>query len=152
MNSQVNYIIHGILNLVVFTGFFYLVSKMPSDIFTKKENNFYCGTSEFSDLPVSPSAIKGKAFFNGKCASCHQLFKDATGPGLLGLEKRGTWSDRKNLYSWIRNPAAFMKNDKYTQELKASYGSMMQAFPDLSDMEIDAIVDYINYVGESKRF
>jgi cytochrome c1 len=66
-----------------------------------------------------------------------------TGPGLLAALEGDQWSDRKKLYAWVRNPAAYMKNDQYTSKLKEMYGSMMMAFPNLSDQDIDAIVDYI---------
>jgi hypothetical protein len=36
-----------------------------------------------------------------------------------------------------------MAKDPYTQGLKQQYGSIMQAFPNLADAEIDAIADYI---------
>lgn len=93
------------------------------------------------------SAQDGKALFSANCASCHAVHKKLTGPALVGLEDRGPWSDRKKLYAWIHNPAGFLKTDKYTADLKVQYnGVLMQAFPGLSDKEIDAIVTYINSV------
>jgi len=65
------------------------------------------------------------------------------GPALAGFTERGPWSDKKQLYSWIHNPAAFMAKDPYTQGLKAQYNAMMSAFPNLSEKEIDAISDYV---------
>ncbi|HVZ57769.1 MAG TPA: c-type cytochrome [Chitinophagaceae bacterium] len=90
------------------------------------------------------SAQDGKQLFNGKCASCHQIFKDATGPALMGLEERHTWSDHNEILKWAHNPTAYMAKDPYTSGLKAKYGSVMQAFPDLTIKEVDAIVSYIN--------
>ena len=66
------------------------------------------------------------------------------GPSLLGLEERGPWKDRKNLYDWIHNPAKFMANNEYTKALKKKFENMMTAFPNLQEKEIDAIVEYIN--------
>jgi cytochrome c1 len=68
-----------------------------------------------------------------------------TGPSLGAALQNERWADRKRLYEWIRNPEAFMKKDTYTNELRKQYGSMMQAFPTLTDDEIDAIVNYINW-------
>ena len=34
---------------------------------------------------MSKSAALGKNLFNSKCASCHAIFKDATGPGILAV-------------------------------------------------------------------
>ncbi|MFN4286234.1 MAG: c-type cytochrome [Lacibacter sp.] len=90
------------------------------------------------------SAQDGKALFQTNCASCHALNKKLTGPALAGFEERGSWSDRKKLYEWIRNPAGFAKGDAYAAALIKEYGVLMTAFPALSDAEIDAIVAYIN--------
>ncbi|MBK9959253.1 MAG: c-type cytochrome [Chitinophagaceae bacterium] len=42
-------------------------------------------------------AAAGKALFLGKCAACHNVFKDMTGPALGGLEERGKWADHNEL-------------------------------------------------------
>ncbi|THU41803.1 c-type cytochrome [Niastella caeni] len=90
------------------------------------------------------SAQDGKAIFQDNCASCHNVFKDGTGPALGGLTTRGPWTDRKKLYDWVHNPAGFMKTDPYTQGLKQKFsGNMMSPFPTMSEKEIDAVVDYV---------
>ncbi len=90
-------------------------------------------------------AQDGAAIFQQNCASCHAINKDLTGPRLAGMEERGPWGDRSKLYAWIHNPAKFMQTDPYTQELKNSHGGVvMTGFPQLSEAEIDAIVDYVN--------
>ena len=43
-----------------------------------------------------------------------------------------------------------MANDPYTQGLKNQFGSMMQAFPDLTIKEVDAIVSYVNQTVAAK--
>jgi cytochrome c2 len=88
-------------------------------------------------------AQDGKQLFTANCQTCHSLTKDLTGPALGGVTERGPWGDRKNLYAWIHNPAAFMANDPYTKGLQAKFGSIMPGFPQLSEKDIDAIVDYI---------
>ena len=98
-----------------------------------------------SFLVTIANAQDGKAIFNSKCAACHNVFKNSTGPALGGMEERGPWSDRKKLYAWIHNPAAFMANDPYTQGLKDSHnGILMTGFPDLTEGDIDAVVNYVN--------
>jgi len=89
-------------------------------------------------------AAAGKAVFMSKCASCHNVLKKATGPALAGLEERHKWADHKELLAWINNPAAYMAKDPYTQGLKAEYGSMMTAFPDVTLQDVDNMVAYIN--------
>lgn len=96
--------------------------------------------SAFSNV----SAQDGKALFQSKCQTCHNIFKDLTGPALQGLEDRHKWADHKELLAWINNPGGYMAKDAYTTGLKAKYGSVMTAFPDITLKDVDAIVSYIN--------
>lgn len=89
-------------------------------------------------------AAAGKTLFMSKCAACHNVFKDGTGPALMGLEERHKWADHNELLKWINNPAAYMAGDAYTQGLKAKYGSMMTAFGDITLKDVSDIVAYIN--------
>lgn len=93
---------------------------------------------------INAAAQDGKALFISKCQSCHQIFKEGTGPPLANLEQRHKWADHNELLKWIQNPAAYMANDAYTQDLKAKYGSLMQAFPDFTLQDVQAVVSYIN--------
>lgn len=95
---------------------------------------------------VNSWAQDGKTLFNNKCATCHNVFKRATGPALGGFQEKenGKWSDIKELTAWIKNPTAYMAKDAYTAGLKAEYGSLMQAFPDITEAEVSAIASYIN--------
>lgn len=89
-------------------------------------------------------AAAGKTIFMSKCAACHNVFKDGTGPALMGLEERHKWADHNELLQWIKNPAAYMETDPYTQGLKAKYGSLMTAFGDFTLKDVDDVVAYIN--------
>ena len=84
-----------------------------------------------------------------KCAVCHGLFKIVQAPPLAGVLERGPWKDRKQLDEWIRNPEGFMKTSAYTQELKKVYKIPMQAFPAITDEEIDLILVYIKEAGDA---
>lgn len=89
-------------------------------------------------------AIDGKQLFQQNCQTCHALDKKLTGPALRGFTSKGPWTDRQNIYDWIHNPAAFIAKDDYARALKDEYdGLVMQAFPQLSNEQIDAIVDYV---------
>jgi len=92
----------------------------------------------------------GKAIFQGKCASCHQVLKAGTGPALAGLEGRHKWSDHKELLKWINNPSAYMASDPYTQGLKTQYGSMMLGFADVTLKDVGDVVAYINDAAKPK--
>ncbi len=92
------------------------------------------------------NAQDGKALFSQNCASCHAVNKKLTGPALAGVEDR--WSDKKNLYAWIKNNQAFLKTgDAYANKLYNEYNkTAMNLFPNLSDKDIDAILAYIKSV------
>ena len=84
--------------------------------------------------------------FQAKCASCHAINKEIIGPPLAGFIEKYPWTERQNVYEWIKNPAAFMQKNSYAMDLKEVYGGrMMQAFPDISNEEIDAICEYLSF-------
>lgn len=85
----------------------------------------------------------GKTLFQQNCQSCHAINKQLTGPALAGVTERGPWGDRKNLYAWVHNPAGFIAKDPYAKALQQQYGQIMPGFPQLSEKDIDAIIDYI---------
>jgi mono/diheme cytochrome c family protein len=92
------------------------------------------------------NAQDGKALFSANCASCHAVNKKLTGPALAGVEDR--WPEKKNLYAWIKNSAAFLKTgDPYANNLYNEYNKVaMNQFPGLSEADIDAILAYIKTV------
>jgi cytochrome c2 len=92
---------------------------------------------------TTAQAQSGEQIFKQNCASCHNLYKNLSGPSLIGVNERGPWTDRKNLYAWVKNPAAFIPTTQYTQDLQKQYGQIMPGFPALSDKDIDAIFDWI---------
>ena len=108
----------------------------------KKRTRFVLSFFFFSIINIA-LAQDGKTLFQQKCQSCHNIFKDMTGPALKHLEERGKWSDHKEILKWTSNPAAYMVNDTYTQGLKAQFGSMMTQ-QELTIKDVDAIVSYIN--------
>jgi mono/diheme cytochrome c family protein len=144
VNKQVIYIVYAHLMLATIAGAGFLVKNIPLTA-TVENNKAWCGNENLSsNTGISDKAQKGKTLFQINCASCHNLFKEVTGPSLTGFEDRGPWAERAKLYEWIKNPAAFMKKDSYAKTLKERYGSMMTAFPNLTSNEIDNIADYIN--------
>jgi cytochrome c len=150
MNKQVNYIVSAFLILVVAGLCFLFISKISSlrdgrEVgVTTIDNNIHNQTSTGSS--------KCKALFMAKCAACHAIFKDMTGPSLVSFTKKGPWVIRQNVYDWLRNPEAFMKKNEYVKELRQSFGgTMMQAFPNISYEEIDAICDYIEQANRPQN-
>lgn len=92
--------------------------------------------------PLKKDNLTGQLLFRQMCATCHSMDKILTGPALRGVEGRGPWN-RPNLHRWVRNPAAFIPGTCYTRELQKQFGQIMPSFPNLTDVEIDAIFDYI---------
>lgn len=103
---------------------------------------------------ISPWLQMGQQIFNGNCASCHQLNKNLSGPALVGVEERGPWTDRSQLFCFIKNPAAYIPTNVYTQDLQKQYGQIMPGFPALGRTDLHAIFDYIKSGGDiySKSF
>ena len=100
----------------------------------------------------TPALDEGMTLFKNKCASCHAKNMKAklTGPALQGVEER--WGDdREKLRQWIRNSQAFLATgDAYANALYQEYAqSVMTAFPELSDGQIDNILDYINVQADT---
>jgi len=94
------------------------------------------------DTSINKPAIDtGKLLFDAKCANCHNLFTDLTGPKLAWVEERV--NDRKTLRDFIRHPAAVMAENSYFLCQKYKFGSTMTGFRDLSDRDIDLVLDYI---------
>ena len=96
-------------------------------------------TSQLSAQTGDPE--KGKGLFNANCAACHKLDKKLIGPPLEGIsEKR----DREWLHAWIKdNNALRASGDADAIAIFDEYSGMaMQAFPQLSDQDIDDILAY----------
>ncbi|NNM22325.1 MAG: c-type cytochrome, partial [Flavobacteriaceae bacterium] len=79
--------------------------------------------------------------FKANCASCHQLYKKRTGPALFEV---GDKYDQEWLYSWIKNSQEMVKaGDAQAVAIFEEYnGSVMTAFPQLTNADIDDIIAY----------
>src|ERR1700744_2550347 len=88
-------------------------------------------------------AQDGKALVQTNCAQCHNPIKVITGPALKGVTARVT--DRQLLHDWIHNNVKVLASgNQYFNNLYNQYGrAPMNTFPNLSDIEIDAILGYV---------
>ena len=88
-------------------------------------------------------AQDGKALFQANCASCHNPFKIITGPALQGVTTRVT--DNKLLHDWIHNNVKVLAsgNPYFTKLYNDFNKTPMNVFPNLTDVEIDAILKYV---------
>lgn len=86
--------------------------------------------------------IDGKALFQANCAVCHNSIKDGIGPAMKGALARVP--NKQWIYDWVQNPTKMIADgDKYANEIYEKWNKTpMTAFPNLSNEEIDAIMDY----------
>ena len=110
---------------------------------------FAFSLSSYSQEVDEARQKEGRKIYKSLCASCHKLDKKLIGPALGGVEQR-----RENdwLKAWIKNNAEFRATgDADAIAIFEEYnGSVMSAFPQLSDQQIDDIL-YYTTVGEIKK-
>ncbi len=92
----------------------------------------------------NPQIEEGKAIFRQNCTTCHLMQANAAGPALQGVLTR--WDgDSAAMRAYIRNPSASIEA-KEPHALKAweKYKpTVMPAFPNFSDGELNALIAYL---------
>jgi mono/diheme cytochrome c family protein len=109
-------------------------------VFLSCNNNPAANTNAKPTTAVNNS--NGEALFKTNCFICHKTNADYLGPGLKGAKLR--WADKDLLYEFVHNPESVIAKDGYALGLKERYGGPMTPFPNLSNNDIDAILDYCN--------
>lgn len=91
----------------------------------------------------------GKKLFNSNCAACHHPLKKSTGPALKGAASQ--WEDREMLYKWVKNSQDLVKSGypRAVQVFEANNKSVMTAFPQLKNEDIDNILAYVDQFKEA---
>lgn len=152
----------SIIFIVILIGFAYFFHRLHnSDIYVNQSNEpWVCGTpglyhkskSIHDTLNVEYGNIDlGKKLFRNYCAMCHNknMIDDLTGPALGGITERWKEHPQEDLYRFIRNSQEMIKSEhpranKLWEEWKPI---VMNAFEDLTDEEIEAIIAYIEYIN-----
>ena len=118
-----------------------LISSRPGFLLTLLFTFF----SIFTICAQEADVQAGKKLFNANCAACHKLNKKAVGPALKGVSAK---YDREWLYSWIKNSSAMIKEgDPQAVSIWEEYNKVaMNAFPLLSNSDIDNILAYTDYI------
>ena len=99
-------------------------------------------------LLCGSSIAQGEGLFKAKCATCHAVFKNGTGPKLYEARKR--WEDAGEgdlIYEWVRNNAALRASGKSVRAIEVFQeynGSVMSAFGDLTNDQISSILDWVD--------
>ena len=96
-------------------------------------------------------AQDGEGLFKAKCATCHSLKKNSTGPMLQGVKQKWADADEADmLYEWVKNSDVLISTGKSTMAA-AIEGFSVTAMPaqQVTNEEVDAILDYVdNWVEE----
>ncbi|KUJ60348.1 cytochrome C [Flavobacteriaceae bacterium CRH] len=89
--------------------------------------------------------VKGKELFNANCAACHKLDAKSTGPALRGVAAK---HEMAWIYKWVHNSSEVIKSgDAVAVKLfEENNKSVMTAFPQLSEGDIDNIIAYTSEV------
>lgn len=100
------------------------------------------GYQSVAEVPTDEASLKnGEELFNTNCKACHIIGKDAVGPNLKGVTER---QSEEWLMSWIANPQKVIDSgDEHAIEMFEKYGSMMTAFPTLSNQDKLQILGYV---------
>ena len=106
---------------------------------------FFSSTFFVDLISQEPDIQKGKSLFNSQCAACHKLNRKLVGPALKGVSAK---YEKEWLYSWIKNSSALIKSgDEQAVAIYEEYNKVaMNAFPNLSNDDIDNILAYTDYV------
>jgi cytochrome c551/c552 len=95
---------------------------------------------------ATPPVEEGKSIFSARCASCHNINKDLTGPALAGVDQRRTidW-----IVSFVKSSQSLVKaGDKDAVAVFEKFNKIpMPDHPDLTDDHIKSIVEYIKTEG-----
>ncbi|MEO8532791.1 MAG: c-type cytochrome [Flavobacterium sp.] len=107
--------------------------------------------TSFAQEAAAPAAtaggdpVKGKELFNANCAACHKLDAKSTGPALRGVAGK---HEMAWIYKWVHNSSEVIKSgDAVAVKLfEENNKSVMTAFPQLSEGDIDNIIAYTSEV------
>ena len=83
----------------------------------------------------------GGMLYERLCASCHSIDQRSIGPPLRGVRER--IPDAEWMYRWVRNSSALIAiGEPYAVKIFEEYGRAMQPTFELTDEQIDAILEY----------
>ena len=106
-----------------------------------KAEKFYCGVEDDKTYNID-SGINQPDVYKRKCASCHLVTKDITGPKLIGVLDK--IPNEKWFELYIKNEDSLLKNgDEYANKIsKFSIVKNAHYFNDLTNKEINILNNY----------
>ena len=100
----------------------------------------------FSLFAFVSNAQDGEGLFKSKCAACHMLGKDGTGPNLKDV--RSKWNDAGEgelIYNWVKNSQELVESGESEMATVANeYSAIAMTPQDVTNEDIDAILNYID--------
>ncbi len=110
---------------------------------------------------MTPEMVRwqeGRTLFRSNCASCHNPKADGTGPPLIGVTARwktaGDYRGKPGeqwLHLWIKNwHEPVDSNYKYAVDMANSRIAQMNSFSNLSDEDINKILEYVEAPDKDK--
>ena len=126
MSAQRKYLILAFMIFVLtFIGIYF----MPIVFSSEKQRTHVVGELFHGNADTSRQYKDGKVLFQ-QCTACHILFKNFTGPDLIGFTKRGPWGDKKKVLTYLENPDKFYRENrtKYIEDLYNSSPVAHQVF------------------------
>jgi len=102
----------------------------------------FSGYPEKDPAAMANQPQGGKIFFQ-KCASCHVMGKDFTGPNLQGVLSR--WPSKQALKDWILNWKDAVKKYPYAADIANWSTAAEQVFAGaFNDAELETLIKWIN--------
>ena len=148
MSKEFKYGIEGLLMAIAFfiaikILFFFV------NVSSQQQTQASLIVTDHNNTLASTKFSAGKTLFIQNCATCHSPNRILVGPALAGVTDRVP--DRKLLHEWIRDNEKVLKSkDPYFTQLFIDYKkTSMNKFPNLSDEDIDAILNYVSEWCES---
>ena len=100
------------------------------------------------NVSKAQDVVEGRTLFKSKCASCHALDHDGTGPALTPKVNE---LEESFLIPWIRNNVELRASgNKQAIEAAKFSPSEMTAFPNLTDDQIKSVNDFYEEMRKNR--
>jgi len=101
------------------------------------------GEGRFGEVTDTLKKYQGGEIFYQKCASCHIMGRDFTGPNLQDVLSK--WPSKQVLKEWILDNAKATKKYPYLADKNNWSQSVMQVFEgQLNDAELEALIKWVD--------
>lgn len=98
-------------------------------------------------LSASPPIEEGKAIFNSRCATCHNINKTAVGPALAGIDERRSFDW---IVKFVQSSQTFIKTgDEQAVAVFTAFNGI--PMPDHTDLTADNIRDIVTFIKSQSK-